>query len=302
MNSLAWVAAADQRRQHLADADREVAAADVQRHGEQHAPRGRSRARAPARPPDDGERPEPQGRAAGDTRRRCAAEARASSEHGHQTATILRRRTSDDEERSADQRQHDADLQLARTHDHPADDVGARAAARRRRAPDAGSSQRWSGPVNVRTTCGTTSPTNAIGPQAAVAAPVSRVIATMPATARASTESARGGGRRPRRGPSRFSAGALTSRQQQPDEEERQHLARDRRVPAGERADRPEPVGVERLDVDQDDRRGQRVEQGATPRPRPAPASPGSGRRGRRSRARTPRRSATSAPAKANQT
>ena len=41
--------------------------------------------------------------------------------------------------------------------------------------------QRWSGPTTVRSACGTMSPTKAIGPAAAVAAPHSSVTATTPA-------------------------------------------------------------------------------------------------------------------------
>ena len=39
--------------------------------------------------------------------------------------------------------------------------------------------QRWSGPTNQRTACGTINPTKAIGPATAVAAPQSRVTATI---------------------------------------------------------------------------------------------------------------------------
>ncbi len=45
-----------------------------------------------------------------------------------------------------------------------------------------GSTQRWSGPTTSRTAWGTASPTKAIGPAAAVAAPHSNVTATAPHT------------------------------------------------------------------------------------------------------------------------
>jgi hypothetical protein len=71
-----------------------------------------------------------------------------------------------DEERRSDQAEHDPDLQLPRPHHDPADDsvVSSSTAPAN---PEAGSNHRWSGPVKNRATCGTTSPTNPIGPQAA---------------------------------------------------------------------------------------------------------------------------------------
>ena len=69
-------------------------------------------------------------------------------------------------ERRPDQAEHDPDLQLPRPHHDPADDsvVSSSTAPAN---PEAGSNHRWSGPVKNRATCGTTSPTNPIGPQAA---------------------------------------------------------------------------------------------------------------------------------------
>src|SRR5699024_6498589 len=54
-------------------------------------------------------------------------------------------------------------------------------------AADAGSSQRWSGPVKLRPRCGTMRPTKPIGPVAAVDAPARRATMAMPVIRAAGT-------------------------------------------------------------------------------------------------------------------
>ena len=69
--------------------------------------------------------------------------------------------------------------------------------------------------MNTRQTCGTTSPTNAIGPQAAVAAPMSRVIAAMP-TQRVAARFAPSAVATSSPSDSRFNPGVLTSANTRP--------------------------------------------------------------------------------------
>ena len=110
------------------------------------------------------------------------APADAVSRRSAHSGTIRRRRIDGEEDRGADERGDHADLQLAGARDHPADDVRRASSSAGARTSEYGSSQRWSGPTSARAMCGTASPTNAIGPPAAVAAPQSRVTATAPST------------------------------------------------------------------------------------------------------------------------
>ena len=92
------------------------------------------------------------------------------------------------------------------------------------------STQRWSVPAIARATCGTVSPTKAIGPTAAVAAPPSSVMATAPASAcaRRAAPSARAGVVAERE---RVERPGEHERDQDAHGDEGQHHRRPRRVP-----------------------------------------------------------------------
>ena len=190
MNSLGRVAAAEQGR-----APRRRAGSRSRRARGRARPGRRARRRRP--PPS------------GPTRRRAAGPARTRSDRARDAGVGLGggahiahhpgAADQEDEDRAADQRHHDADLQLAGSHDHPAEHVGEeqqqRADQARRTGPSSGSRRRRSS----RATWGTTSPTKAIGPQAAVAAPASSITRERRRSPCGASGACRASGRRRRR-------------------------------------------------------------------------------------------------------
>src|SRR5690606_24954911 len=171
---LALLAPAEEHREHVGDGDRVLAAADVRRHAEhEHRDAEQEHEHVP-RPPDQRDAPRAEGGAAGHP-------VHGPVEDGHQIATIFRRCTS--------QTKNGPPMSAStiptcsspgRTTTRPM--TSATSSSAPPASAEAGSGHRWSGPVTDRTTCGTTRPTNAIGPHAAVAEPARRVIATTPIT------------------------------------------------------------------------------------------------------------------------
>ena len=108
--------------------------------------------------------------------------------------------------------------------------------------------------------CGTTSPTKAIGPHAATAAPHSRVIATADTTrVRLTLVPSDRAASSPRA--SAFSCRPAPKAISETDGDEREQLGGHVGVAPGERADGPEAVLVERRLVEQGDGAGERAEQ-----------------------------------------
>ena len=198
------------------------------------------------------------------TGRRCPGQAGAAGGASRLIGSHLRQRPAadqGDEDRGADQRGDEADLQLGRAGDDPAEDVGQQQRATGARTADQASTQRVAGPVIARAACGTVSPTKPIGPAAAVAPPTSRTTASAHTTRTAPTLAPSDAGHVVAHG-EHVERAAAQHREDHADDDERRHLRGDGQVAPGRRDPTTQNrYDVEGREVDEQDARGGRGEE-----------------------------------------
>ena len=132
--------------------------------------------------------------------------------------------------------------------DHPADDVGGGQQARRRRAPRTAAASGGRRRSSSRHRCGTTRPTNAIGPATAVAAPHRITAPDAPPAAGSRRPARRGRRRRRRRARARSARGPSPGRPTAPTTRNGSTCADPVARRAADAADLPEPEAVHDVD------------------------------------------------------